>query len=1062
VKNGRFFVLFSVALVLLSLSTVEAASSSDFVKIETRDINYFTHKDLVDSRYLVGSDKIFYGSSEGQITMKLYLKDTVASGDYKIGLRTKSKNITVKSIGVGRDPSPILSSASKSYDYPNLIQLDANATEVIIVLEFDPNEIGLLEEFDVILYDNKGNILVIYDPFISGFDFRQKLTLDTTQLGSDITADHTILVYVDPTNTDFWTGDTLGTGNGITFAQSDEITQIDFNIEAFDNADNNAWFWVEVIETFTSAIDLEQWMYYGGPDTDFSDGSGAYPSTYTAVYHLQEPSGTLGADSTSNGFNLTHVNTPTLGVQSQIDTGVSYTEAGSEHSLNGTLLDDGATSVSVSLWVRKPSDWNSTATDEDAIFDKTNSASSEDNIALAWRTDGSIRWKYVDAAAASHTVDSSKTTWAANTWFHLIVTMDSATNDMNFYVNGSTADGGTLNEAMPAMLAGTTLDWLLSARTIAADFSDQTLDEVKVFRNTSLSPFEAELLFLSESNQLITFGAQEQPFLADFSVNLNPNGLDPENSLNTVVATLTDASNPGSATIADWNYFIDGTRFYTSIVDGNTTRDFTVAGDFNITLIITDTNGNLDQKDRNVVISQLVQNVDINFFRNTFTTSGADVNFGVTFTGDANTFNWGFPGDQNQLTQNINKVFTEDGTKTVCVTITNTSDANKTVCENFLTGRVLTRIPQDAETFVDLSPFNITAVGLPSQSFSALAADTNIFFFDSTTSFNSSVSVDFNADYFPTSRIFTFNSSFFDFQPYLVADNGVNIESTIFTINNSEGRVTISGILIESFTDVNGVSTLVESKFSDGTGQALFHFIKGNTYVLNLFDLNNTLLTTKTIEINDPQFFSFIEIVVVDPAPTPLIKVGVNWSPLLGNIAPDPDGNVAFSAILIPSNGTIIDVNVFISHISDSNIVLNQVFSVNSSADFNLTFDLNVAGFNNNFPLNVNLQILDSAGAQVGDIFSKSYSIKDDSFDTATARVKDALGQFGVTLLALVIITMFIGQLTKRAIGEDTNFVVIPAIFLTGMAVFIGWIEFDVWTSGVMFSIGLALWGVKK
>ena len=118
----------------------------------------------------------------------------------------------------------------------------------------------------------------------------------------------------------------------------------------------------------------------------------------------------------------------------------------------------------------------------------------------------------------------------------------------------------------------------------------------------------------------------------------------------------------------------------------------------------------------------------MNFIRNTFTTSSADINFGVTFSGDGNTFNYGFPGDQNQTTRNINKTFTQDGTQTVCVTITNNNDANKTVCENFLVGRVLTRIPQDAETFATLSPFDITAGALPTQSFSGLSADTNIFF----------------------------------------------------------------------------------------------------------------------------------------------------------------------------------------------------------------------------------------------------------------------------------------------------------------------------------------------
>ena len=1059
-KNGGFFILVSVTLVLLSLSSVHAATSNDFVKIETRDVNYFTHKDLVDSRYLVGSDQIFYGSKEGQITMKLYLRDKISSGDYKIGLRTRNKNITVKSIGVGRSPSPVISTRSRSYDYPTIIPLDDSIKQVNIVIEFDPNEIGVLEEFDILLYDDKGNTIVTYDPFISGFNFRQELTLDTSQLDANVTRDHTILLYVPPGN-DFWTSDSCGDGTGFTISQSDELTQLDFNVESYNASDQNLWLWFLETETFDATNDTTAFFYYDGSCVDNSDGNSALSAITTAAYHLAETGGTLAADFSTN-FDGTHVNTPTLDVVSQIDGGVTYAKASSERTINSTLLDDGYSSVSFSMWVRQPVDWNSSQVAAETIFRKQNTAADKDLITMQWRTDGKIRFFYIDGADIQHSIDSSKTSWAAGTWFHLIGTFDSGTNDMNFYVNGSTTDGGTLSEAMTAVAAGTFSDFAIAADLVNSNFTDSTIDEFKVFRNVTLTPDEAELLFLSESNGLITFGPEESEFQADFNFALDPAGLDPENNINSVTVTFQDDSTLGTKTAGDFNYFIDSVRFFTSTTTGNTTREFTTAGDFNISFLLRATDGNVSQRDRTVTISELVQNVDINFFRNTFTPSGADVNFGVTFDGNGIAFNYGFPGDQNQTTRNINKVFTDDGTETVCVTITNGGDVNKTVCENFLVGRVLTRIPQNAETLATLSPFNITAGDLPTQSVTGAAADTNIFFFDDSTSFNASISVDFNADFFPTARTFTFNSSFFDFQPFLVANDGTNLESTIFTINNAQGRVTISGIRIESFTDVNGVTTLVESKFSDGTGQALFHFIKGQEYRLDFFDATGTLLTSQTIEANDTQFFAFLEIVVVDPAPTPLIKIGVNWDPLLGNIVPDSDGNVTFSPILVPSNGTIVDVNVFISHIADSNIVFNQVFNVNSSVDFNLTFDLNVAGFNNNFPLNVNLQILDSTGSQVGDIFTKSYGIKGDTFATSTQRVKDALGQFGVTLLALAIVTMFIGQLTKRAIGEDTNFVVIPAIFMTGMFVFIGWIEFDVWTSGVIFAIGLALWSVKK
>ena len=1055
-KKYSLLILF---LVLVSLPLVNSASSNDFVKLDVEGKEVYTHKDLIGSRYLVGSDSTFYGSSEGQITMKLYLSDKLGSGNYRIGLRTKSKNITVKSVGVGESPIPVLSVASSSYDYPNLISLDGSLKEVTIVIEFDPNEIGLLEEFDVILYNDKGEVVAVYDPFISGFDFRQKLTLDTTQLSGDVTADHSILVYVDPTNTDFWTNDTLGTGNGITFAQSDETTQYDFNVEAFDNSDNNAWFWVEMTETYPSAVDLEQWMYYGGPDTDFSDGAGAYPSTYTAVYHLQEPSGTLAADSTTN-FDATHANTPTLNVQSQIDKGVTYAKATSENTANNTLLDDGFSSISISLWVRKASDWNSAAVAQETIVFKQNTAADKGLVTLRWRADGKVRWQYIDSEVVetTHTIDSSKTSWAANTWFHLIGTMDTGSNDMNLYVNGSTADGGTLSEAMLAVAAGTQTNFGISADLQNSNFGDQTIDEVKVFRNVLLTADEALLLFLSESNQLITFGPEEEAFEADFTVSLDPVALDPENSLNTVTATLTDAS-ISSNPITDWNYFIDTVQFFHSTVNGNTTRDFTVVGDFNVSLVITDNTNATTQKDANVTISQSVQGIDINFLLNTFTDSSADINFGVTFTGDANAFNWGFPSDQNQLTQNINKIFTTPGEKEVCVTIANLGDVNKTVCEKFIVGRVIVKIPLDITNLTELTPFNMLASENPSQSFSGLSADTNFFFF-SDINFLSIIAVDLNSDFFSASKIFDFTSILNDFvfQPYLVPTSAADgLEITIFTIDNQNNRTSLPGIRVESVTDINGTSTLVESKFSDGTGVALFHFDLDKTYTLSFFQ-NGTLKLTIEIVPSSSNLFVFIETGSFEE-PSAVGSVQIEWYSDAYFI-PDANGLIALSQLLTPIAATIGDVNIIVTQ--DGVLIFNAVQTFNSNAsDLNVAYDVNVSGLDPFKPLTVRLRIFDSVGFLILDK-SGTYTFSTNVvFRDSVAGLREGLGVFASTLIAVLLTIFIVAGIIKLRPAQDNNWLFGIGATFVGIAVFFGFISFVPGVLGIYFGALLTIWKVR-
>ncbi len=517
-----FFCLFSVS--------VFAAKESDFVKVSDQNQTFFTHKDIIDANYFLGTDKVFYGSKEGTIIMKVYFseKNQLLARDFKLGLETKSgKNITVTKVKVGESefemPNP---QPSNSFIFNQAIRVEGggNLQMAEIYISYDPLDIWIREEIDVILYSKNLTELLRDDPFISGFGARQKGTLDTTQLGSDVDANHTILYYLDPSNTEFWTTDTLGTGNGITFAQSDETTEYDFNVEAFDDADNNAWFWVEVTETFTSASDLETFIYYDGADVDNSDGIGAFPSTYTSVWHLQETSGTLGADSTSNGFDLTHVNTPTLNVQSQIDKGVTYTAASSEHSLNSTLLDAGANAVSFSFWVKQPNEWNSSSTPSEMLFQKDNTDDS-DILKMQWRTNGTILFQYLETdGSTAHNLFTSKTIWAANTWFHIVGTYDSVGNVMNFYIDGSITGGGTLSEPMTALAAGTHADFFISSRETAGDFANHTLDEFKVFSGTALSADEAELIFLSESNQLITFGAEELPNEAPDVNVISPNG----------------------------------------------------------------------------------------------------------------------------------------------------------------------------------------------------------------------------------------------------------------------------------------------------------------------------------------------------------------------------------------------------------------------------------------------------------------------------------------------------------------------------------------------------------
>ncbi len=663
-RKSIFFLVF-ILLIGISLN-VSAATNEDFVKLQVEGKKIFTHKDLVNSRYIVGSDKIFYGSSEGQITMKLYLSDKISSGDYKIGLRTKSKNITIKSIGVGKSPVPVLSVASKQYDYPEIIKLNNSLTEVTIVLEFDPNEIGALEEFDVILYNDKGETIVVYDPFISGFGFRQIITLDTSELTGNVDLNHTLPIFIDSTNTDFWENQTFNDGNGVDFYNADSTVNYDFVWETFDSDVNEAIAQVEITDTFDATVDSDLTIYFKGSDTDNTDGSDAFPDSYMLSYFLNETSGTQ-FDGTSNNNDLTTINVVTQGSSARINGGDGFDGAADFVHTSTESLDIGTSDYSVVTWSR-PEDnsdesvFNIFANNSTEVFIGYSNTVSDNKYLFQGRTTGDA------TAPVKWSATSTLNNWHFVVGRRISNTIQISVDDGIF--EGSATGDRDIDPATEIMLG------VRNAHNI--DFFNGQIDGVRVM-NYALSQDEVKLLFLADSNNLIVFGQTER---FDFTVSLNPGALDPENSFTSITATLT-ATSSISLTITDWNYFIDSVQFYHSTVDGDTTREFNDVGDFNISLIITDDNSVLHQKDVTVNIFQAPQSIAI-------TPETVEVhtntNYTLTWSGDLNILYIDFDGDSNRIiTGNPSSpdstIFFDSnvsGVKTIIITA-QLNDYNKTV-----------------------------------------------------------------------------------------------------------------------------------------------------------------------------------------------------------------------------------------------------------------------------------------------------------------------------------------------------------------------------------------------
>ncbi|GAG25940.1 unnamed protein product, partial [marine sediment metagenome] len=257
-----------------------------------------------------------------------------------------------------------------------------------------------------------------------------------------------------------------------------EDTLLEYHFEQFNHTTDDMVAWIHVTDSFTSGADLEIYMYYGnGGASDAQDEPATYPANYTAVYHLEEPSGTEGADSTEN-YDLTHNNTPTLGVAGKIHLGIGYTKASEESSTNGTLLDGGITQASMTMWVMQTDTWDSDSTPGEAILHKQNTAADRDFISTQWRTNGKIILRCIDGSDRQVDIETAKVSWTGGVWYHLTFVFDATNNFTKIYVNGSITDGGTTSTTLYAMAAGTYGNFQLGSYVEAAMYSNTRLDEV--------------------------------------------------------------------------------------------------------------------------------------------------------------------------------------------------------------------------------------------------------------------------------------------------------------------------------------------------------------------------------------------------------------------------------------------------------------------------------------------------------------------------------------------------------------------------------------------------------
>ena len=343
----------------------------------------------------------------------------------------------------------------------------------------------------------------------SSWQYKVKLTLDTTLLSANVTNDHVVLVDINSLQSAFW-AHANSDGNDVRFLDSAETTQLTFHFEDFNSVAQRAYAWVKVTDTFDSATDGSIYMYYGNSAAANAENrSGTYPSDYERIYHFgQRDSNTSVLDSTGNNngslSNFGFDNNDGWKT-AQIFNGIQCDGVNDSISLNN--LDDlgmVAASGTIMFWWKPDVGILSTHSDLNSLFDSSNPGT-----VMLLRDDiqGSMgMFRGTGVTPAYFTMkDVGVFTWSNVIWYQVVGRWNGT--DMNLFFNGvdqNYATQGTFTMgANPLKFcsngAGTSL------------YIDAKFDELKFF-GSALSLNEIVLLYNSEARKLVYFGAEQGLF----------------------------------------------------------------------------------------------------------------------------------------------------------------------------------------------------------------------------------------------------------------------------------------------------------------------------------------------------------------------------------------------------------------------------------------------------------------------------------------------------------------------------------------------------------------------
>ena len=216
-------------------------------------------------------------------------------------------------------------------------------------------------------------------------------------------------------------------------------TDLNWEIESYNSATGNIIAWISNSSTALShSADTVVYMCYGNSSVTTWQGNvhGVWDSHFVGVWHFPNGSSLNLNDSTSNGWNLSNVNSVTA-TSTLIDGGANY--GGVAQSLQNTSLNFNSSPVTYSVWAYK----SSANSGSETSLGGASTFSDPNRFALDLYSDSNVYWDYGNFIGGSGRV-SAGYSGHFDAWTLVDATSGGGTGGQALYFNGSSvASAGT-------------------------------------------------------------------------------------------------------------------------------------------------------------------------------------------------------------------------------------------------------------------------------------------------------------------------------------------------------------------------------------------------------------------------------------------------------------------------------------------------------------------------------------------------------------------------------------------------------------------------------------------